>query len=187
MLTVGVMTGLSVVAAQPAQAITGISNGSFETPVVTPNTFQLFSAGQSIGAWTVSQGDVHLIGADFWQAADGVQSLDLDGSVAGGVKQTFTTIPLLKYKISYKLAGNPAAGPDIKTGQVLAGGNVLQSFSFNIVGKTFANMGYVAMQTHFIATALSTTLEIRSTTGSGFGPVIDKVTVQSCLVVICLG
>jgi choice-of-anchor C domain-containing protein len=187
-LTAGLVTGLGVVTAAPAQALTGFSNGSFESPVVAPNTFQIFVLGESIGAWTVSQGDVHLIGAGFWQAADGAQSLDLDGSaVQGGVAQEFTTVPLLKYKVRFKLAGNPAAGPTVKTGQVLANGNVIQNFSFDITGKTMADMGYVSKETHFVATGLSTTLTIRSTTGSGYGPVIDKVTVESCLLVICLG
>ena len=183
-LAVVLMTGLT---AAPAHALTGFSNGSFETPVVAPNTFQTIFVGEPIGAWTVSQGNVDLIGAGFWQAADGVQSLDLDGGVVqGGVAQEFTTVPLLKYKVRFKLAGNVDLGPTIKTGQVLANGNVLQSFSFDITGKTRTNMGYVSKETHFIATGLSTTLTFRSTTGSGYGPVIDKVTVESCLLVICL-
>jgi hypothetical protein len=64
-VSVGMMTGLGVVEAAPAQALTGFSNGSFETPVVTPGTFQDFAAGTSLGAWTVSQGNVDLIGAGF--------------------------------------------------------------------------------------------------------------------------
>jgi choice-of-anchor C domain-containing protein len=189
-MSAGLLTGLSVVAAAPAQAITGIGNGSFETPVVTPGTFQNLGAGASIGAWTVSQGHVDLIGAGFWQAADGVQSVDLDGSSApltGGVAQTFTTVPLLKYRVIYRLAGNPAQGPTVKTGEVVANGGVIQSFSFDITGKSFTNMGYVHKEAHFVATGLSSTLVFRSTTGSGFGPVIDDVDVESCLLVICLG
>jgi choice-of-anchor C domain-containing protein len=185
-LTMSAMTGLGVVVAAPAHALADFSNGSFESPVVAPNTFQLFSVGESIGPWKVSQGDVHLIGAGFWEAADGVQSLDLDGSaVQGGVAQEFATVPLLKYKVRYELAGNVDQGPAIKTGQVLANGNVLQNFSFDITGKTRADMGYVTKETYFVATGLSTTLTFRSTTGSGYGPVIDKVTVKSCLLIIC--
>lgn len=181
-VTMGVTTGLGVVAAAPAHALTGFSNGSFENPVVVPNTFQRFFIGESIGAWEVSQGNVDLIGAGFWQAADGVQSLDLDGGVVqGGVTQEFITVPLLKYKVRFKLAGNVDQGPAIKTGQVLVNGHVIENFSFDITGKTRANMGYVSEEAYFIATSLSTTLTFRSTTGSGYGPVIDKVTVKNCL------
>jgi choice-of-anchor C domain-containing protein len=186
----GLTTGLSFATAAPAQALTGFSNGSFETPVVTPGTFQNLGAGAAIGPWTVTQGHVDFIGAGFWQAADGVQSVDLDGSsapLAGGVAQTFTTVPLLKYRVTYRLAGNPAQGPTVKTGEVVANGGVIQSFSFDITGKSFTNMGYVHKEAHFVATGLSSTLVFRSTTGSGFGPVIDDVDVESCLLVICLG
>jgi choice-of-anchor C domain-containing protein len=158
--------------------------------VIAPNSFVNVGAGSTIGAWTVSEGNVDLIGAGFWQAADGVQSLDLEGSafpLAGAVTQTFSTLPLFKYRVTYQLAGNPASGPTIKTGQVIAGDSVIQSFSFDVTGKSITNMGYVGKTTHFIATNLSTTLTFRSTTGSGFGPVIDKVRVESCLLVICLG
>ena len=186
-VAVGVLTAVGVVEATPAQALTGIGNGSFETPVVTPGTFQTFVAGMSMGAWTVSQGTVDLIGSGFWQATDGMQSLDLNGGQTGGVTQTFTTVPLLKYRVTYKLAGNPASGPTVKTGAVVANGGVIQNFSFDITGKSFTNMGYVGKETHFIATGLSSTLEFRSTNAGAFGPVIDEVEVVSCLLVICIG
>ena len=134
---------IGLVEATPAQALTGIGNGSFETPVVTPGTFQTFAAGTSIGTWTVSQGTVDLIGSVFWQATDG--------------------------------------------GAVVANGGVIQSFTFDVTGKSFTNMGYVAKETHFIATGLTSTLEFRSTNAGAFGPVIDDVDVVSCLLVICIG
>ena len=187
-VTFGLMAGFTVVAAAPAQALSGFSDGGFETPVATPGSFDRFFAPAALGPWTVTEGSVDLSGAGFWQTAEGLQSLDLEGTVGfGTVAQTFTTVPLFKYKVSYKLAGNPASGPTVKTGKVLANGNVIQNFSFDITGKTLANLGYVGKETHFIATSLSTTLTFKSTTGSGFGPVIDDVEVESCLLVICLG
>jgi hypothetical protein len=100
--------------------------------------------------------------------------------VQGGVTQEFATVPFLTYRVRFKLAGNVDQGPAIKTGQVLANGNVLRDFSFDITGKTRADMGYVTKNAYFVATSPSTTLTFRSTTGSGYGPVIDKVTVRSC-------
>jgi choice-of-anchor C domain-containing protein len=184
-LAVVMSTVVSVGAAAPASASGG---NTFETPVVTPNSFQAFFAGQTIGPWTVTRDDVHLIGAGFWQAADGVQSLDLDGGLAGAIAMTISTVPLVTYRISYALAGNPASGPTIKTGQVLINGHVVQTFSFDITGKTFANMGYVHKHVHFLATGLSATIEFSSTTSpSGFGPVLDDIDIDSCLLVLCLG
>jgi hypothetical protein len=47
--------------------------------------------------------------------------------------------------------------------------------------------GSVYKHTYFLANSPSATLEFRSTTGSGFGPVIDAVRVESCLLIICVG
>jgi choice-of-anchor C domain-containing protein len=176
---------LGVVNAPPAAATGGFQDG-FESPVVSPNTFALFVAGQQMGAWTVTRGDVHLIGAGFWQAAEGVQSLDLDGGQQGAVETTFATIPLVTYKVSYRLAGNPSAGPTVKTGQVLVNGQPVQNFSFDITGKTLTNMGYVQKSFLFLTVGHSVTLGFSSTTTpSGFGPALDDVVVQSCLLILC--
>lgn len=171
-----------------ATPLNGFTDGGFEDGAATNGSFDRYFAPATMGAWTVTQGSVDLSGAGFWQNADGDQSLDLDGAFhPGGVAQTFSTVPLLTYRVTYYLAGNPASGPAIKTGQVLANGSVIQNFSFDITGKTFTDMGYVKKHTHFFATSPSATLEFRSTTGSGFGPVIDAVRVESCLLVICVG
>lgn len=191
--------GVAVAAPTPASAGTGtqFSDGSFETPVVTPGTFVDVSQGQSIGPWTVS-GLVDLIGAGYWQAADGAQSVDLNGQntsipgESGAVSQTFTTIPLFAYEVSFALAGNPlsqgdpVAGPLTKTGDVLINGQIVKNFSFNVTGKSPTNMGYVTEEFTFLATGTSTTLEFASTNPGEGGPVIDNVRVESCLLVICL-
>lgn len=184
--SVVVLSCVGVFAAAPASAATAFSDGSFETPVVAPHTFVRISAGQPLGAWTVTKGDVDLSGAGFWQTVDGAQSLDLDGSRAGAVSQTFATSPLFAYEVSFALAGNPVDLPLVKTGQVIVNGHVVLNFSFDITGKTEANMGYVHRGFAFQATGNATTIEFASTTGSGFGPVIDDVQVQPCLLILCL-
>lgn len=186
---IAVLCGTATFAATPARAGTGtqFSDGSFETPVVAPGTFQRLFAGQSIGPWTVTAGNVDLSGKGFWQTADGAQSLDLDGAQNGAVSQTFSTIPLFAYEVSFALAGNPVSGPAIKTGQALINGQVVKDFSFDTTGKSETNMGYVTEELTFLATGKSTTLTFASTTTpSGFGPVIDNVEVQSCLIIVCL-
>lgn len=181
----GMTTAAGTAAATP---LNGFADGSFEDGAATTGSFTRYFAPTTMGGWAVTQGSVDLSGAGFWETADGNQSLDLDGAVVrGGIAQTFHTVPLFTYRVTYALAGNPASGPAVKTGQVLANGDVRQNFSFDITGKTFTDMGYVKKHTYFLATSPSTTLEFRSTTGSGYGPVIDAVRVESCLLVICLG
>ncbi|HEV2779942.1 MAG TPA: choice-of-anchor C family protein [Actinophytocola sp.] len=159
----------------------------FESPVVAPNTFASFVAGQQMGVWTVTQIDVHLIGQNFWQATEGVQSLDLDGAFNGGVAVAFQTLPLFAYRVSYDLAGNPDGGPNIKTGLVRVNGAPAQDIVFDTTGKSRTNMGYVKKSFTVLSTSSSMTLEFLSTTTpGGWGPVIDDVVVEKCLLILCL-
>lgn len=117
-------------------AAPAFSDGSFETPLAPAGGFTTLGAGSSIGPWTVTYGTVDLIGAGFWAAADGDQSVDLSGYWSGAVAQTFATQPGTRYLVSYALAGNPAGPPTVKTGQVQVNGVDVQNFSFDTTGKT---------------------------------------------------
>ncbi|CAL9415489.1 hypothetical protein SUDANB171_01739 [Streptomyces sp. enrichment culture] len=182
------LAGTGAAAAAPVQEtdaaatplLSRFDDGSFEYPVSTPGGFTELAAGQSIGPWQVTSGSVDLIGAGFWQAAEGDQSLDLSGRAAGAVAQTFTTVPGTTYTVTYALAGNTAGAPTVKTGKVLVDGQNFQDFSFDITGKSRTDMGYVYRQFTFVATAGSTTLTFVSTTDTAMGPVIDDVTVTTC-------
>lgn len=196
----GALTGLGVLTAPMAYAVTTATAGThgtpqdchptpgdtFETPVVTPGTFARPSVGQMIGPWTVTHNNVDLIGAGFWQAVDGVQSLDLDGDGPGGVARTFDTVsfplPLFTYVLTYCVAGNPDSGPTVKTGQVLVNGTPVKDFSFDTTGKSRSNMGYQLETVVFTSSGPAVKVEFRSTTTpGGYGPVIDKVTFKKCL------
>lgn len=161
------------------------ADGSFESPATPIGGFTTYSAGQGIGPWTVTKGSVDLTGGRFWAAAEGDQSVDLNGSQAGGVAQTFATHPGTKYRVNYSVAGNTAGGPTVKTGRVLVNGVDAQDFSFNITGKTNTDMGYSAQTFEFTATLPQTTLTFDSTTvlagggASAYGPVLDGVSVTA--------
>ncbi|MFE9096670.1 choice-of-anchor C family protein [Streptomyces sp. NPDC007264] len=167
-----------------AQATTAFSNGSFETPIVAPNVFQTFVPGQDMGLWQVESGTVDLVDNSYWQAAEGNQSVDLNGGGPGAVSQTFTTKPGTKYTVTYDLAGNPVVdptySPPVKTGKALIDGQTFQDFTFDTTGKTPTNMGYVTRQFTFVANNTSTKLTFAGTNVGSHGPVIDDVRVQSC-------
>ncbi|MEU9126971.1 choice-of-anchor C family protein [Kitasatospora sp. NPDC048540] len=184
-VTALLVAGAAALAA-PAQAAGGhralshFDDGSFETPKVAANTFAGLTAGQTIGPWSVTAGSVDLIGAGFWQAAEGDQSLDLNGSNSGTVAQSFTTVPGATYSVTYALAGNPEGGVALRTGRVLVDGQNFQDFSFDVSGRTRAAMGYVGHQFSFVAQNTSTTLGFTSTVAGAYGPVIDNVRVTEC-------
>ncbi|MFE6050935.1 choice-of-anchor C family protein [Kitasatospora sp. NPDC056446] len=179
-------TAAATALAVPAQAAGGnralsrFDDGSFESPKVAANSFTEYNAGQVIGPWRVVSGSVDLIGAGFWQAAEGDQSVDLNGADSGTIAQTFATVPGTTYSVTYALAGNPAGGPVLRTGRVRIDGQNFQDFTFDITGKTMAAMGYVGRQFSFVAQNSGTTLSFVSTVAGPYGPVIDNVQVKEC-------
>ncbi|MER7787006.1 choice-of-anchor C family protein [Streptomyces sp. NPDC097640] len=176
-------SGTAMAAAPAATATAAVSrfdDGSFEYPTAPANAFTTLSSGQSIGPWKVTRGAVDLIGAGFWQAAEGNQSVDLNAAEPGTVAQTFRTTAGQRYTVTYSLAANPAGGPAVKTGSVLIDGQNFQDFSFNSTGKSFANMGYVTRGVTFVANGTTTTLGFTSTVAGAYGPVIDDVQVEPC-------
>jgi choice-of-anchor C domain-containing protein len=182
---------LSIAATAPAaQARTAppapapmIANGGFEAPAIPPNAFIRYGTGSAIGPWRVTQGNVDLTGANFWQTADGRQSLDLEGSESGTIEQPLSLRIGGCYAVTFALAGNPDGGPAVKRGWARVTQNSLghpavqKNFIFNTTGRSRADMGYVPERFRFRALAPSGTLTFASTTGGGYGPVIDAVSV----------
>ncbi|MGP3952417.1 choice-of-anchor C family protein [Streptomyces sp. 7N604] len=161
-------------------SVRDITGGSFESPAVPSEVNWLsFREGESLDGWHVS-GPVDLVGQR-WQAADGTQSVDLNGWGRGALSQTFPTNPGAEYVVSYSLAGNPeSGGPELRTGQVLVNGQSIQDFSFDTTGNTPSLMGWVTETVSFQATSASTTLAFTSTNDGPYGPAIDNVEVQGC-------
>jgi choice-of-anchor C domain-containing protein len=189
---------LSIAAAAPAaQARTApapgplVANGGFEAPAIPANAFIRYGTGSTIGPWRVTQGNVDLTGANFWQAADGRQSVDLEGSDSGTIEQPLSTRIGGCYTVTFALAGNPDGGPTVKRGyarvvqHTLGHPTVQKNFIFNTAGKSRGNMGYIPQRFRFRAFAPSATLTFASTTGGGYGPVIDAVNVTQSNPIEC--
>ncbi len=95
----------------------------------------------------------------------------------GSISQTFTTIPGDLYRVSFDLAGDPGGGLPVKTLRVSAAGQS-QDFTFDTTGKTTTNMGWVAQNWTFTATAATTTLVFQSLDNGANGPALDNVKVM---------
>jgi choice-of-anchor C domain-containing protein len=155
-----------------------ISNGSFEPPEVPLLPFFRF-AGESFGGWQVLSGsvDVDIADVSIYQAADGVQFLDLSGAVgdAGIIEQSVPVTNGRHYNFRFAMAGSPNGGPPIKQMRVLCDGVLLGTPAFDTTGRSATNMGYI--YTNYPVTAVSNLMRIRfeSITSSGYGMVIDAV------------
>ncbi|MFM2380208.1 MAG: hypothetical protein RLZZ143_2789 [Cyanobacteriota bacterium] len=160
----------------PVQAANLIQNGSFETATVNPGSFlQLDAVSTAITGWTVSSGAIDYVGTAL-TASDGDRSIDLQGTSAGTIEQTFNTIIGKTYRVGFDLAGNPAGDPTIKRMRISAAGSSA-NFSFDITGKSTTNMGWVSESWDFTATDTTTTLSFSALDNTNFGPALDNVSV----------
>jgi hypothetical protein len=147
-----------------------IANGSFETPVVNPGTFQLFVVGSSgLTGWSVigpAGRDIANVnnfsqnGVTF-AAQSGNQSLDLTGfndNSTEGVAQTIATTIGDRYHLTFYVGNTTGGGIFGTTSTVdllLNGGQVLAAVNsaVNTTGLTWQQFSF-----DFVATGASTAL-----------------------------
>ena len=174
----GALAAIAVVSAVPAQASANLlSNGSFESPVVGGN-FDTLGAGDTMGAWTVGGGGVDHIHT-YWQAADGVQSVDMSALSAGTISQTVNTVAGRNYNLTIWVAGNNDGGNTIKHLDALIDGNVIGSPTFNITGTTKSNMGWTEFSYNFVSTGGPTTVSFQSQENNPYGAALDNVSLKA--------
>ncbi len=155
------------------------SNGSFENgPNVGSGFMTIFAGQNNILDWTVGLHSVDYIGG-YWQASEGVRSIDLNGHQAGEISQTIETAIGLTYRVTFDLSGNPDGLPTEKIMSVSANGANVTQYSYSIGQNTKTNMQWVPNEYHFVATNTNTVLAFTSHVGGFFGPAIDNVAVAA--------
>ena len=176
--------------------LNGAQNGSFEDPIVNlsgPQAYQYPGSFPPLTGWTVPSGSVDLAQPGVWNAADGNQSIDLDGFAAGSLRQTLATVPGQQYVVTFKYSSNPGdgnVGPSAPSASmdVKAAGTTLGSFTHAhgpAPSPAFspAVLSYDSGQASFTASGATTQLDFVSTDApsSAFGIVLDDVVVTPSL------
>ncbi len=158
-------------------------NGSFEEGPAPGAYIDLPAASTAILGWTITPNGIDYIGTN-WVASHGSRSLDLNShGYAGGVAQTFSTVPGRAYCVFFDYAGHPQCGEAIKDMRVDVG-SVSQDFAFVSSGHSMTDMGWETHSIDFTAAGTMTTIHFYSLdySGTGCGPALDNVAVV-CLVV----
>ena len=168
-----------IASASPAAAANLVGNGRLEmTPDPAAGTAILAPSSTALAPWVVSRGDVEEIGSFYWAAADGGCSLALNGTTAGGVSQSFATIPGGLYGLEFSLSGDAFSTPVLKHLRVAAAG-AANDYTFDVTPAWDWNMGWQRKSWQFTAVSTTTTLEFYSLdTGTNTGPAIDSVVVS---------
>jgi choice-of-anchor C domain-containing protein len=163
-----------------AQAVT-VVNGSFES-VVVGGSFDTYLPGNtSLTGWSIDAGSIDHIG-NYWQASDGVQSVDLNGLQPSTISQTITGLNTgSRYELSFDMAGNNDGLPVIKS--LLASiGSTSGIFTFDTTGTSNTNMGWITYTLGFTASNASMLLSFASAPFGGFdafGPALDNVSIAA--------
>jgi choice-of-anchor C domain-containing protein len=164
-------TATALLLAGSAQAAT-LVNGSFELGI-NPGGFAGIAAADStsITGWTVGGGGVDYIGS-YWNASDGVRSVDLSGDAPGSVSQTFATIAGRSYSVTFDLSANPDSGAGLKDLLVSAGA----TSTLYQVGQAGYPLTWTPTSFLFTATGSTSTLTFTSgANNAAWGPAIDNV------------
>jgi hypothetical protein len=151
-----------------------VSNGGFELPSITALS-QIFAAGTNVGGWMVESNSVNLARSSTWAPYDGLQSLELNGTLPGSIYQDVLTTSNQQYYLRFDLAGVPATLPIIKTNQVWWGTNLLDTVTFSTAGASTLDMNWTNHEYLVTASSNSTRVRFVSTTTGANGSVLDTV------------
>lgn len=154
-----------------------IVNGSFELGD-DPGAYTTLTAGSTaITGWNVGGFGVDYVGS-YWQAAEGVRSVDLSGSNAGSVWQSFATDPGTTYTVNFSLSGNPDAGAGNKISVISISGSLPSVQIYEVTAaNSRENMNWQDYSYTFTAFASTSTLTFASAEYSPFGPALDNVSI----------
>jgi choice-of-anchor C domain-containing protein len=154
------------------------ADGSFESPVVDA-AFLTLQAGQTIGPWTVTAGEVDLLST--WATPqEGRQSVDLSGSVGGRICQSFTTRPRSAYAVAFWMSHNAV---DVSSASLLASVTGITSLPFtHNAASTNTDPQWEQHVVRFTAAATSSEVCFESSdppvgSGPAGGALLDNVTV----------
>lgn len=171
----------ALVLAMPMAHANLIQNGGFETTSFSGSYFTDVNEGSSlISPWTVT-GSVDLI-KQYWDAAEGQYSIDLNGNAAGRIAQSFATVVGQSYTVTFSLAGNPDGGGQLKWLDAGIEGVTSNAYTFSTERRATYAMGWVTESFTFVASDISSTLFFQGDVRNGNGgAALDNIIVTGAL------
>ena len=161
-----------------------IANGSFEDVSDTDASRPQDKGSTALKGWVVTRGqiDVTQQNGNEWKAAHGKRGLDLHGSPGfGGVEQSITTKPGKKYKVTFKMSGNPGVPEHKKVQLGVRAADQDKEFELTMEGRSYQDLKWAEQTWEFTAKEKMTVIEFHTampTTSNAFGgPLLDDVKV----------
>jgi choice-of-anchor C domain-containing protein len=166
-----------------AQSGNLVVNGSFEEGPVFEVCKPLDKGSDALKGWVVTRGqiDVTQRNGNEWKAHHGKRALDLHGSPGfGGVEQSIATKPGKKYKVTFRMSGNPGVEhKKVRLGARAAGQD--REFELTMEGRSYEDLKWEEQTWEFTAREKATAIEFHTAmpaTANGLGgPMLDDVKV----------
>jgi hypothetical protein len=100
---------MAMIATAPVSAASLVKNGSFEQGVNPGTNPGYVTVGSSYASNVIDHWDVKNIDyiGSYWEASDGVRSIDLNGSAPGTIRQRVKLVKGGLYSLSWDVAVNP--------------------------------------------------------------------------------
>ena len=155
-----------------------VLNGGFEDVDISPFDYLTVPPTQ-LTHWTITPGRIDLVDKDWWDPAEGDQSIDLNHAGPGSLSQNLLTEAGATYDIDFALTGNWRGPPDTKSMEVWWDGAKVAQFDITEpTGWSTSNMNWQYYRiSNMTASSSSTTLKFVSLTAGEGGPVLDDVSV----------
>lgn len=147
-----------------------LTNGSFENPAISGGLLSNQTSG--LNGWDIVSGNIDIIG-NLWPAADGTQSLDMNGSGAGSISQSVETITGLPYNVLFDFSKNSGENSESASLEVKAD-SASDIFTYTDASSS-SDMRWTETQFSFDADDESTVLTFTSLSPSASGPALDNV------------
>ena len=167
-----------------AQSANLIVNGSFEDMKDDEASKPQEKGSTAITGWVVTRGqiDVTQQNGNEWKAHHGKRALDLHGSPGfGGVEQTITTKPGKKYKVTFRMSGNPGVPEHKKVQLGVRAAGQDKEFELSMEGHTYQDLKWAEQTWEFTTKEKATVIEFHTAmpaTSKRFGgPLLDDVKV----------
>ena len=169
-------------------------NGGFEAPVLPGLNQTINAPSTAITGWTLTSGSVDLVatGSDvLGTSQSGLQMLDINGSSAGTISQSFPTVVGRTYVVQLFYSNNPNpsfASPSYSASVSVTGNGVLFSNTLVHAGATADNMNWQFFEQPFVANSTTSTLQLQSLQSGFNGVYFDSVTVvpEPATALVCL-
>src|SRR5687768_12384490 len=148
----------------PKEAANLVVNGSFEDMKDDDASKPQDKGSIAIKGWVVTRGqiDVTQQHENVWKASHGKRALDLHGSPGfGGVEQSIATTPGRKYRVTFRMSGNPGVDhKKVRLAVRAAGAD--KEFEITMEGRSYEDLKWETQTWDFTAKDKKTVLEFHT-------------------------